>query len=62
MWTMAMMNTFLLVLGQLKNLPPDEPRLNADASQTLTMLIGLVLVVGILLVSLRPSKRDRVQE
>jgi hypothetical protein len=59
---MAMMNGLFLVLGQLKNLPSDEPRLGGDASQTLTMLIGIVLVVGILLVSFRPSKRDRVQE
>jgi hypothetical protein len=49
------------VLGQLKTLPPDEPRIGGDASDTMTLVMGIILVVGILLISFRPSKRDRVE-
>jgi len=48
------------VLAQIKTLSPDEPRIG-DGSETLTVLMGVILVVGILLIAFRPSKRDRVE-
>jgi hypothetical protein len=54
---------FLQVLGQLPSKALEgEPRLTSETSATLTILMGIILVAGILAVAFRPAKRDRVDE
>lgn len=52
----------LFYLAQLKvdALKGDPPPLS-EGSEALTLVLGTVLVVGILLISFRPAKRDRAE-
>jgi hypothetical protein len=56
---MGQLGTFLI--GQLKSIPPEDPRLTEPGGQGVAIIIGMIFWVGILVVTFRQSKRDRVQ-
>jgi hypothetical protein len=50
----------MFLVGQLKKLPMEDPVLPEKGSIAVPLIIASIALIGIVLVSCRPAKRDRV--